>query len=699
MLTVPRETSPAWLLATALLIGSVPSQAQPAPPAVTEPVQVCEEGACILTYEAVFFQRYAPVTALDMVNNLPGFQLRDGDTDSRGFGGAAGNVIINGARISAKNQSPTDFLGRIPAADIERIEVIRGQVGGLDLRGQNVVANVIRKGDSSSGAWSAGALTYDPSGGVHPFAEVSYTTTGELGELTLAVVAADEREVLDRDESVLDGNDNLLERRDERYLQEQTFTSAAINGSATWGAWQVAANMGRTTFDGEGGELSRRRPVSATENGLALFQGDFVDVVQDEIGADAERALGEHWRAKLIGLYREEDRSERATLVRGPIGEPGVTETETFTESLAEEFIGRLELDYSGFEGHTVELSVEVAENTLTSDFALLQLEGGALVPQIVPGAETEVVEERVDLLISDSFRVGELSIDAALGAEDSTIRQVGGFTEDRSLFFWKPSLAISYSPSDRAQWRLRALRNVGQLDLQDFVSGADLGDVELALGNPQLSPEATATFDLSYEVRGDGIGIGSLTLFHDVITDVNDLLPLTGQLEIPGNIGDGTRTGLRWEFTLPLDDIGLNNGRVDVRGRWQTSDVDDPLDGRERQLSGERDWFTVVEVRQDLIEKKLAWGALAFTRDRQPFYGLDEFDRLGQRRDMDVFIETRAIDGLLVRLTVEDIFRDGDSRDRRVFAGDRSLQPLSFRELREQSRARTISLEFRGEF
>jgi outer membrane receptor for ferrienterochelin and colicins len=316
-----------------------------------------------------------------------------------------------------------------------------------------------------------------------------------------------------------------------------------------------------------------------------------------------------------------------------------------------------------------------------------------------VPGAETEVEEARLDLLISDTFRLGEVSIDAALGAEDSTITQVGGFDEKRSFFFWKPSLGLSFSPTDRSQWRLRALRNVGQLDLDDFASGADLGDVELALGNPQLSPETTTTVDLSYETRGEGLGIGTVTLFHDWIDDVNDLLPLDGVLEVPGNIGSATRAGVRGSLTLPLDALGLSNGRMDARARWQTSRVDDPLTGLPRVLSGERQWFARVEIRQDLQAQGLAWGVLMFSRDWVPNFGLDEIDFQEQRADMDVFIETRAIAGLRIRLTVEDLLRDGDARDRRVFAGDRSVAPLAFREVRQDSLARTISLQVSGTF
>ncbi|MEM9316660.1 MAG: hypothetical protein AAGA95_18775, partial [Pseudomonadota bacterium] len=114
---------------------------------------------------------------------------------------------------------------------------------------------------------------------------------------------------------------------------------------------------------------------------------------------------------------------------------------------------------------------------------------------------------------------------------------------------------------------------------------------------------------------------------------------------------------------------------------------------------SDERQWTARVELRQDLQQQRLAWGVLMFSRDSFPIYGLDEIDIQGQRADMDVFVESRAIPGLRVRLTVEDILRDGEDRDRRVFAGDRSVQPLAFREIREQSRARTITLEVRGDF
>ncbi|WOJ97112.1 TonB-dependent receptor [Congregibacter brevis] len=667
-------------------------------PVSAQPEQSCEEGACTLSYPAEFFTRYAPVTALDMVNNLPGFALDDGDNDTRGFGGAAGNIVINGARVSAKSETPSDILGRIPATDIERIDVIRGQVAGFDLRGQNVIANIIRSGDSASGAWSAGARTYQPDDNVYPFGELSYSTGLGESQVTVGLKGREFQSLVARRERVL-GPDTLpIEQRFELSDEDGKDYSATVNASTRRGETQFSVNLAKSYFISEGGESSRRYPTDASAPFL-LFQGDSDRFIRDEFGFDIERALAADWRGKVIALFRDEDITRSGSLVRGPLDQPGTTEVTTRAKSLGEELIGRVELDYVGFEGHAIEINFEASNNSLESDFGFSALEDGQLTPQPVPGAKTTVEEERFDLLVSDSFQWGALSIDASLSAETSTITQVGGFTEDRSFFFWKPSLNLSYSPDDNSQWRVRALREVGQLDFEDFVSGADLGDAELALGNPNLSPETTMTMDLTYEIRGDDFGIGTVTLFHDWIDDVNDLLPLSGRLEVPGNIGSATRAGISGELTLPLDAIGLKNGRIDAAAEWQTSRVDDPLTGAIRALSDERQWTGRISIRQDLVAQRLAWGVLMFSRDSFPLYGLDEIDIQGQRADMDVFVETRAIAGLRIRLSVEDVFRDGEDRDRRVFAGDRSTSPLAFREVREQSQARIISLQVSGDF
>ncbi|MEA3002743.1 MAG: hypothetical protein QOH81_1531, partial [Sphingomonadales bacterium] len=56
-------------------------------------------------YEAIFFKPFSPANALEIVQRVPGFSLNVGDTEVRGFGQAAGNVVINGQRPSSKSDT------------------------------------------------------------------------------------------------------------------------------------------------------------------------------------------------------------------------------------------------------------------------------------------------------------------------------------------------------------------------------------------------------------------------------------------------------------------------------------------------------------------------------------------------------------------------------------------------------------------
>jgi len=62
------------------------------------------ENENIIVYEISFFDIYNPVTALDMVRQIPAFSINSGG-NARGFGGNAGNVLINGERPSTKSTS------------------------------------------------------------------------------------------------------------------------------------------------------------------------------------------------------------------------------------------------------------------------------------------------------------------------------------------------------------------------------------------------------------------------------------------------------------------------------------------------------------------------------------------------------------------------------------------------------------------
>ena len=128
-----------WLTAAAAaaLLAISAAQAQDNPP------------GGVLTYDPGFFADARPNTAYDMIGRLPGFTFTDVGT-ARGFAGTAGNVLVNGQRPTSKSDSLQSILTRIPAADVDHVELIRGGAPGIDMQGQTVVANVVLKAADST---------------------------------------------------------------------------------------------------------------------------------------------------------------------------------------------------------------------------------------------------------------------------------------------------------------------------------------------------------------------------------------------------------------------------------------------------------------------------------------------------------------------------------------------------------------------
>src|SRR5690242_6909984 len=126
-----------WLTTAPLLALAISSagHAQQAAPAVVGPV--VHDGKTI--YDAGYFAQYAPRTAYDIVQHVPGFQLdlgstqtANGSVDVRGFAGTAGNVVFNGSRPSTKSETLDTTLQRIPAQRVVRVEVSSGDLYGSD---------------------------------------------------------------------------------------------------------------------------------------------------------------------------------------------------------------------------------------------------------------------------------------------------------------------------------------------------------------------------------------------------------------------------------------------------------------------------------------------------------------------------------------------------------------------------------------
>ena len=669
--------------------------------------------AQVVEYPASFFDRYRPNTALDMVMQLPGFQLDDG-TDNRGFAAAVGNILINDRRLSAKQDLPSATLARIPASQVERIQLVRGQDGGIDLQGQSVVANIyLRKEEEAAIRWKS-YIEHNNRAPIKPAGSISISNNWSGVDYNAGID-------LERNTSGYYGVEQEFDGAGTQSTQggeSSTETGISINGISLNAAGMFGETSTHLNTNFSLVDSLYLRPSYTSDLRTGTTQDVLIrtDRLSDrfELGMDAERPLAPGLVGKLIFLLtnRNQDESSTRTNTSSLLGQTLLRLADTDTR--ARERITRLELDYSGTQNHVVQFNLEGAYNVL--DRSLLQTDDRGTGPNtiIVPGANSRVKELRGDFLIDDIWTLGRFELAYGMGMEVSEVSQSGDAENKRNFHFFKPHASLTYSSDQDEQMRARLSREVSQLTLTDFVSATVFEDDDLALGNPDLRPETTWAAELGYERRFDAISVIKVTTFYNWISGVLDLLPLSADFEAPGNIGDGRRWGVEFEGSAPLEWTGLQGAKLNLRLRWQDSTVADPVTGLDRILSGENGqsayrtltnrnrnnhYFVGLDFRQDLEDARMAWGWTVAERDKRPLYRVNELDVYHEDMAMDAFIETTRWFDLKIRLDAANITDDEQERDRTVYTGLRDLSAVDFRLLNDRQIGRRLVLSVSGNF
>lgn len=690
------------LSASAICVSITPSIVHAQEDTVQSECENATDASCTIgdrvIYQPPFFTQFNPITALDMVRRVPGFSIDSGD-NVRGFGGAAGNVLINGQRPSTKSASIFDILSRIGAGSVVQIDLIRGGTGGLDVAGQAVVVNVIlREGGATSNPWEFSLVKRRPDGGVRPRGEIFYS--GRLGETkyTAGLNVFGISLQFEGEEEITRFNDI-----DEFRIRDGFFRDQGGGGSLKVEHPFSNGDVARFNFETQFVRLrdftNEFRFLETGETDLAIF--DFpLEEFEYELGGDYEHAFSETFGVKVIGLFsRETEQFESGFQF---IPEVGTPDQSIFLSDQTEgEIIGRVEFDWKGWSDHAIQFGTEIAQNFIDSEASLLVDDGfGMLVPQVLAGANTRVSELRSETFINDSWTLApKLKLDTGFRLELSSIRQSGDNANARFFVYPKPSLTLTYSPNEKTQWRFSADRDVNQLSFDQFVSSVNFDDEDVDFGNPDLQPQRTWIFETSFERRFGEIGVIELTGFYNLVQDVEDLLPIGGVVEVPGNIGTGQIYGGQVTLTAPLDWLGLSNARLEAEFTERRSSITDPVTGLNRSFSFFRNRFYEVEFRQDFPEKKFSWGWEIQGNGDEFGFGLDELSQFSNQPELQAFIETTIIDGIKVRFDVFDITNTTNFRDRTVFEGSRALGIPAFTEARRSNNGGAFRLRLSGVF
>ncbi len=673
-----------------------------------------------VSYPAGFFEQYRPNTALEMVQQVPGFQLDDG-SNARGFGSSAGNVLINGRRPSTKQDALSAILTRIPASYVASIELIHGQAQGVDLQGQAVIANILLLEDAPAAVrWKAALKHNFNNPQIGPDVGISLSDRWKEIDYNAGISVAANPRSYEGPETVYDGSGRLSEQRSDDNFRDSSSGEANLNAAKNIGMTLVRLNTKLAYAEQDGLTTSYRVPVLSTAITRNELFGDDQSTREFELGVDAEHALSTDFTGKAIYLFygknNERDTDQRTVNL--------ATNQTTFyrqanTETHTRENIGRLEFDWTGIDNHALQGNIELAFNSVDGTQVQTEDRGKGAVPVVVPGANTRVEELRWDLKLLDTWNAGQLVVNYGLGLERSTITSSGDTRRERSFTYLKPQAQLSWPLTPRQQIRISVLRQVAQLDFNEFISTSVFEDDDLALGNTSLVPERTWVSELALESRFGDIGVLSLTGFYHHITDVQDLLPVTAELEVPGNIGNGSRLGVEMEATLPLDWLKLASARLDLKARKQHSSVTDPVTGEKRVLSGktgfggptiipfrdesdEYEYVYDVAYRQDFKRARVAWGWDIAERAERILFRVNELDKVDESElEFNAFAETTRFWGIKIRVEGQNILSLAEERDRTVFAGSRNTAMTNIlrHELRSRDKGFRMFLTLSGAF
>jgi hypothetical protein len=624
----------------------------------------------VLVFTPDFFAEQQPNTALDMVNRVPGFSVDDG-SGSRGFEGAVGNVLINGARPASKNDTGSNVLSRTTAAQVERIELVRGGAPGIDMQGYSVVANVILKSERSrQHILTTYASLFD--GGQDLFG-ANYQFTAREGDRSWGLTLSDGISSSDSNGTgrVLRTDGNGVVLRDETHFNDGYGGGDSIRGNYSGplvgGKIDLTARYGINDWHGQQLQTSAvARRESLNEN-----DGD-----SGEFGVVFTRPIGERWKLETRFIHQFENFSGTSTY-RQTLNNVDSPEQVFGFDGQSSETILRGLLRFERSPRLTFETGGELAYNMLETDQAFTV--GGVAVP--LPSASVTVEETRGEAFGKATFRPNpKLTLEGGLRLEGSTISQSGDANQEKSFFFAKPRLLATWTPMENNQIRFRFERELGQLDFSDFAASADLDDGNLFGGNVDLEPEQRWISELTWERRFWEEGIVSLGLRHDEIIDVIDVIPLPAGLSAVGNIGDGSLDRISVSATIPTTKLGLTGGLFTVSNNWNRSAVTDPTTGETRPISGVRRSQVVFEFRQDITSLKAQWGMNFLPAFDDPTYDPDLRRNVRLRDYFEAWAEYKPTADLSIRAQV-NIWNDLDI-DQTIYA-DRTTRAIAYTENR----------------
>lgn len=451
--------------------------------------------------------------ATDVLRNVPSV-----DVDSEGRVSLRGNqnvaILINGRPSPVTGAALTSFLQSIPSGTVARVEVIPNPSARYEPDGMAGMLNIVLKENVElglSGTLSAGATTL---GGANGSAGV----TAQRGKFTGAL--------------------NYAYRRDPRELSGATDRSRLSDGGLLLGQNDVTdvLNWSHMASGSVDAKLSRRGTLSATGLVSRRF-GQMDGTTQSRFSTGPRRASTidgdvNGWNVDASLAYRHVVAPQQNEVTAEVRVNDGVNDDlQRFTEN---------DLDASGnatgtpwlrrdardnqtrsgtaqvdvirpVGGFKVETGVKGTIRTLDDALAAQSSVGGTLQADAARSLDNSFEEQVYAGYAQASRQIGKVSFQAGVRLEQALTdltdrRSATATTTENDYFSVFPSAFVNYAPTPARQFKLTYSKRVNRPQIFMLSSVPQyLDPYNLRVGNPQLKPEYTHSFEAGFTAFGPG--------------------------------------------------------------------------------------------------------------------------------------------------------------------------------------------------
>ncbi|MGU3576047.1 TonB-dependent receptor plug domain-containing protein [Brucellaceae bacterium C25G] len=547
--------------------------------------------------------QFSDLSAGDAIRRLPGVTFpgvnRSREIKLRGIGREYTQVLIDGRPLIDGDASRNFEVDRIPAAMIERIEIIRSPLSNMASLGAAGTVNIItkRQFERKGGGISLGGGYLTKNG---PIGDINGWTSGTEGNLRYFLGADYQRRRVNESSSEMSfnkggekpngGSYEDQQRKFDEYLVTGRFELDVTDNDTlifTPTYSRSHENRDQSTFKFEKDQATLkeqsdelRKRTRETYAGYLEWAHEFNNETRSRLFIDLQKGKEETTRDGM-----------KYDFTKTPVkAEADARENDIDLHRIAPGFVLNSRFGEHSFEaGFGASLSKRDEEEN--------RFRKGKVEPNL--GRIYGVKEDIYYGYVSDQFSLfGNDELTAGLRIEHSRTQTTDSFEDEYSVNSTQvnPSLQYKYTIQDGLNWRLGVARTLRRPDLRELTPSLSDKDGTLikpdTRGNPFLKPEKIWGVDTGLDwYLFDDRGIISANVyarhFDDKIEDyVTKDADTDRWVSTPENVGNGRLYGVELEARVPLDFLNMENLSIFANATTMSSRLTDKRTGQKRRFN-----------------------------------------------------------------------------------------------------------------